>query len=107
MELTRRNRHSTKPLPGRTPVVIKTPSETHLKIFRIHHPQLGFQFLPSHWSHRFLDVYQTKHGLNDYVQILGHLKEEQNNYLFWPEQQEYSKNSNSQSPFFRIEAIEP
>ena len=98
MVTTRRKRNETKPLPDRTPVLIKSPNDSDLRIFQALHPHFGFRFLPTHWLHRV-----AKGGYyNDFIKRCGHLKEEQNNFLYWPPQQEYSKNSNYQHGVFGL-----
>jgi len=88
MELTRRNRNSIDPVSGRRPVVIERPSARDLRIFRLLDPRFGHRFLPSNLIHYFIGGDKTF-----LVKRLGHLKERQNAYLHWPEQQSYSENA--------------
>ena len=90
MDYIRRHRNTILPPAGRKITVVKKPTSGDLKIFRTLDPGpgYGYRFLPSHYINHF-----TGGSKLHQVKRLGVLKEEQNAFIYWPEQQKYSENA--------------
>ena len=75
-----------------TPVVI--PPErlagNRERILRILHPTIGHRFLPSAWIEHHL-AKPCEHA--NFIRTLRDLRRKPNQYIYWPEQQEYSLNA--------------
>ena len=88
MDYIRRHRNTTQPPAGRKVTVIKKPTPRDLEIFRLLDARFGYRFLSSHYIHHFVGGNSTW-----LVKRLGALKEAQNAFLLWPDQQKYSENA--------------
>lgn len=68
--------------------IVSALTEKHLKIFRILHPELGHRFLPKSWIVAHFGTNSDNLG----KELLA-LMRRPNEYIFWPQQQNYSLNA--------------